>query len=228
MPPRRSSSPAAKRAASSPAPAPAPPANLALAILTTMAKNFLTPTLMCLAESLVLPKYAPSLVAAGPVLGLPRAFGLVVLINVIGTAFLTILIGFKVGAARSKYTEKATKDGDDDAEARFAYPKMYAEGFSTAAREFNCVQRSHQHTLETYQLVLVMSLIGGLSQPLTTAGSGLLWMVARHKWANGYAAPGGDPKNRYDKSDGWGRHIWTSLLALAVTCVATAGRCLLA
>ena len=188
------------------------------------AKNFALPGLLCAAEQYVLPKYLPSLFAPSPLLGLPRAFALVVFVNIFGTAFFTIMIGFGVGGARSKFIEKATAAGDKDAEARFSYPKMQAEGFSDAAREFNCVQRGHQHTLETYPHILAMSIIGGLSQPVTTALAGALWIYARHKWAGGYAT--GDPKNRYDKSDGWGRHIWTALLALTVTCLATGVQCL--
>ena len=103
----------------------------------------------------------------------------------------------------------------------------YAEGFSDEARGFNCVQRSHQHTLETYPTILIMSAVGGIGQPITTALAGALWIYARQKWANGYQWPGGDPKNRYEKSDGWGRHIWTSLLALCVTSTSTAVQLLL-
>ena len=145
--------------------------------------------------------------------------------DVFGTVLFTIVLGFTVGGQRGSFVEKAKKDGDSDAEARFSYPKMYAEGFSGHARDFNCLQRGHQHTLETYPHVLAMSVLGGLSQPATTAAAGLLWLVARHKWAKGYAT--GEPKNRYDQSDGWGRHIWTALLMMAVTCVATGVQCLL-
>ena len=72
--------------------------------------------------------------------------------------------------------------------------------------------------------MLALSLLGGLTQPVTTVLAGVLWIFARSKWANGYAT--GDPKNRYEKSDGWGRFIWTALLALAVTSMATAYRLL--
>ena len=37
-----------------------------------------------------------------------------------------------------KYIEKAKAAGDKDAEARFSLPKLYAEGFSQEALEFNC------------------------------------------------------------------------------------------
>ena len=228
---RRSSSPSVKRAAVSAAVAPAsspspPPANPIIAILTFTVKNLAFPLLLCFIESKYLPTYVPFLSKPSKVLQLPRGFGLVILINVFGTAFFTVVLGFAVGSARSKHIAAATKDGDKDAEARYSYPKMYAEGFTDHARSFNCVQRSHQHTLETYPHVLALSLIGGLSQPVTTALAGALWIVARHKWARGYQT--GDPKNRYERSDGWGRHIWTALLALCVTCVVTGVRCVLA
>ena len=223
MPPRRVSSPAAKRAAA-PSTPPAPPANVTLHILKFALKNLGLPLLLCVAEKTVLPKFVPALSTPGPVLGLPRAFGLVAIVNIFGTALFTIGLGVGVGSARGKFTERATKDGDADAEARFSYPKMYAEGFGPLAREFNCVQRSHQHTLETYPHVLAMSIVGGLSQPVTTALAGALWIFARAKWASGYQT--GDPKNRYEKSDGWGRHIWTALLALIVTCFSTGIQCL--
>ena len=33
--------------------------------------------------------------------------------------------------------------------------------------------------------------------------------------------PGGDPMNRYKNSDGWGKHIWTSLLVTFVCAMST-------
>ena len=193
-------------------------------ILKYAAKRFAVPALLCAAEKMLLPKYAPALLAPSTVMGLPKAFGLVCLINVVGSGLFTVVLGFKVGSARSKFVDKAQKDGDEDAEARFSYPKMYAEGFSEHARNFNCVQRAHQHTLETYPQILAMSLVGGIGQPVTTALGGALWIYARHKWAGGYAT--GDPKNRYEQSDGWGRHIWTALLMLTVAASSTGLQCL--
>ena len=221
-----------KAAPASPVPATpaapaAPPQNLVLEIFKVVAKNFATPTVVCAAEKLLLPSLVPWLVAAGPLLGLPRAYAFVILINLVGSGFFVILLGFKVGRSRGAFAAQAKAAGDDDADARFNYPKMYAEGFSDEARGFNCVQRSHQHTLETYPTILIMSAVGGIGQPITTALAGALWIFARQKWANGYQWPGGDPKNRYEKSDGWGRHIWTSLLALCVTSTSTAAQLLL-
>ena len=92
-------------------------------------------------------------------------------------------------------TFQALKDGDTDAEARFSYPKMYAEGFSEHATSFNCVQRGHQQALESYPMFLALSLVGGIQYPLTCAAGGALWNYARLKWAEGYAT--GDPSARY-------------------------------
>jgi hypothetical protein len=98
---------------------------------------------------------------------------------------------------------------------------MYAEGFSQTAKDFNCIQRSHQQgephclvhffksfsffffffflacvallihlcvsssALETFPSFVALSLVGGLRFPILTAAGGLLWCVARLKWAEG-------------------------------------------
>jgi len=139
-------------------------------------------------------------------LAVPRLYGMVVL-NSAATAFMMFALGMKVGRARKNFTDKATKDGDADAEARFSYPKMYAEGFGKLAHEFNCVQRGHQQALETYPQMLVLPLLGGLRHPIMAALGQVVWMVARWKWAEGYAS--GDPKLRY--SSKWSMHIWTTM-----------------
>mmetsp|Transcript_541 Transcript_541/g.1000 ORF Transcript_541/g.1000 Transcript_541/m.1000 type:complete len:187 (-) Transcript_541:36-596(-) len=149
----------------------------------------------------------------------PRLFGGVIIVNVVVTTFVLIGLGFKVGGARSRLIEKAKKSGDEHAEARFSYPKIYAEGFSAEANEFNCVQRGHQHALESYPSFVALSLVGGLGQPIFTMLVGILWVIARQKWAQGYAT--GKPGNRYDNSM-WGRHIWTALLLQATAAIATA------
>lgn len=59
----------------------------------------------------------------------------------------------------------------------------------------NCVQRGHQHALETYPQFVALSLIGGLRHPITTALAGIVWTIARLRWAEGYAT--GDPDKRY-------------------------------
>jgi glutathione S-transferase len=148
---------------------------------------------------------------------LPRAYSGVLFVNVVSSTFAMFTLGGKVGAARKEFTEKARKDGDTDAEARFSYPKMYAEGFSQHAKLFNCVQRGHQHALESYTSFVLLSLIAGIKYPVTAMVGGILWHVARFSWAAGYAT--GDPKNRYANFFGMG--IWTSILIELIGAVGT-------
>lgn len=60
-----------------------------------------------------------------------------------------------------------------------------------------------------------------MCQPLITAIAGIVYIIARVKWAKGYTT-GSDPMNRYKASGGWGMHIWTSLLTTFV-CVLSTG-----
>eukprot|EP00298_Acanthocystis_sp_HF-20_P026614 c4408_g1_i1.p1 GENE.c4408_g1_i1~~c4408_g1_i1.p1 ORF type:complete len:197 (-),score=73.86 c4408_g1_i1:46-636(-) len=174
---------------------------------------------LCYGENYLTKNYLSGTKAGESVsLQVPRLYGLVLAVNVIGGSFVLVALGTKVGMARRKYLEAAKKKGDADAEARFSYPKLYAEGFSEEAKLFNCVQRGHQQALETYPSFLACSLVGGLTQPLMTSFGGLLWCIARLRWAKGYAT--GEPNNRY--ADFWAPHIWTALLIQFVTCGCTA------
>ena len=141
-------------------------------------------------------------------LAAPRAFGLVVLVNVVISALVVMMIGFSVGGARSKFTARALKEGDKDAEKRFSLPKMQAEGFTDAAFDFNNLQRGHQQILESYQIYLVTAVLGGLEYPVAVAMYGVIWMKARMDWAAGYKE--GGPKNRYNK--GIALQVWFALL----------------
>jgi len=176
----------------------------------------------CACERLLVKLYAPRLHEPSPSShGLPKLYGGVILVNVVYSAMVLLGLGFRVGRARSQMIEEAKKEGDDpDAEDRYSLPKMQAEGFSDRARRFNCIQRGHHNALETYGSFVALSLVGGIAQPVVTAMSGLLWAKARGKWADGYAS--GDPKGRYDKSGGWGRHVWTALGNLMVASASTA------
>ena len=102
-----------------------------------------------------------------------------------------------------------------------AHACRYATGESESAKLFNCVQRCHQQALETYPQFLAMSLLAGLQFPITTALEGVVWIVARLAWSEGYAT--GKPENRYAYSP-LGRHIWTPLLHLLVLNLFTAGK----
>lgn len=128
---------------------------------------------LCMLERYLVNNYASSAFGlfdtySGPV---SRAYGVVIAVNCIASGFVLLSLGFKVGAARKKYGVK--------------YPKMYASGDSDDDTTFNCIQRAHQQALETYPTFLVCSVLGGIRQPLTTAAYGLLWCVARLKWAEG-------------------------------------------
>jgi len=149
---------------------------------------------------------------------LPKAFGYVVAVNLISSGFLLVYLGTKVGGARNNFKEKALKDGDKDAEARYSYPKMQAEGFSEHAKLFNCVQRGHQQALETYTQFIVLSVVGGLTFPISTTISGVLWFYSRIKWAEGYST--GEPSKRYQSWVAFG--IWSSLLLGAACSIGTA------
>jgi glutathione S-transferase len=95
---------------------------------------------------------------------------------------------------------------------------MYAEGFSKDAKLFNCVQRGHQHALETYTQFVVLSALGGLKYPITTVLGGLLWFVARVQWAEGYKT--GEPSKRYQSWLAYG--IWTSIITVMAAALGTA------
>jgi len=142
-------------------------------------------------------------------IGVPPLYGLVILSNVVGSSFALVYLGFKVGAARTKYNVKL--------------PHMYAAGDSEDARKFNAVQRGHQQALETYTSYLALSMISGLAFPVTTALFGVLYIVARIKWAEGYAQGGLEDKPilRYQYSI-FGPQIWTPILMGTILCVASA------
>lgn len=182
-------------------------------------KNIVPVALVLFAEHFHLPNKLPALYEPSSKLAfLPKGFAAVLVVNVIVTAGMLIYLGLKVASARTVYKLKAEKDGDKDAEARYSYPKMYAEGFTVTAKHFNCVQRGHQQALETYTQFVALSLVGGLYYPVTVTLAGLLWNYARIKWAEGYAT--GEPGNRYNS---WvSRGIWTSLIMVFLASIGSA------
>lgn len=147
-----------------------------------------------------------------------RAYAAVLLVNVVLSGLCITALGFKVGAARKKFREKAIKDGEKQAEERYSYPNLYVDGNTTNAKLFNCAQRGHQQALETYPQFLAFSYATAMRFPLSAALLGLLWCYARWQWAAGYAS--GDPANRYSHWASYG--IWTALIALLVGALATA------
>jgi MAPEG family len=94
-----------------------------------------------------------------------------------------------VKKARLEAIEQAKKDGEQDGEERYALPNLYAQGgTSKVAATFNCVQRSHQHVLETFTQAVATSLFASVHYPLAAAFNALLYSVGRHVISNGYAA----------------------------------------
>ena len=127
---------------------------------------------------------------------LPKSYAGVIMVNVVGSSLFMVTLGFKVAGARKACIAQAEKEGDKDAEARFSYPKLYAEGFSEPAKLFNCIQRSHQHALESFSQFLALSIFGGFYFPVATTFGGIYWLVARVKYAEGYST--GDVQRRYE------------------------------
>ncbi len=59
---------------------------------------------------------------------------------------------------------------------------------------FNCAQRAHQNTLENYPTFLVLFSIASIQYPLISTAAGLVWLLGRYVYANGYCT--GDPAKR--------------------------------
>jgi len=109
-------------------------------------------------------------------------FGYVVLVCLLSFFFLQYL-GFKVGKARKTYNVR--------------YPTMYSD----KEPMFNCFQRAHQNTLEVYTAFLMLLIFGGLQYPRVSAAAGVIWLVGRYFYAQGYYT--GDPEKRLRGSFGY-------------------------
>jgi glutathione S-transferase len=107
---------------------------------------------------------------------LPCGYGYVVL-TATGSVFVNMWLAHNVVNARKKFNVE--------------YPKLYAED---EKKEFNCIQRAHQHTLEIYPQFLALLLLGGLQNPVVSAGAGAVYLVGRIVAAKGYYT--GDPSKR--------------------------------
>jgi len=60
--------------------------------------------------------------------------------------------------------------------------------------KFDCVQRGHAHFLEWWPAFLICLAAGGVYLPTVTAACGMLYLVGRVMYMQGYAT--GDPKAR--------------------------------
>jgi len=169
----------------------------------------------------VLPSLIPGLfkpAAAGGLLS--AAVGAPLLVTT-GACFWLTLYGFSVGVARAKYMALAKKDGEKDAEARYALPNLYVDGPSAHARAFNCVQRSHQQAFETLPQLLFFTATASIAYPLAAAANVALWLVGRVTWTAGYCQSGGEPNKRYDHPLAF--LIFASLMSQLFVAIASAG-----
>ncbi|XP_041354102.1 microsomal glutathione S-transferase 3-like [Gigantopelta aegis] len=87
--------------------------------------------------------------------------------------------------------------------------------YSDRSDHFNCVQRAHQNTLEGYPIFLVLLLVAGTCFPKISAVSGIIWILGRIVYAQGYYT--GDPSKRVRGAFGY-----IGLLTLLVCSVLTA------
>ncbi|CAI5479825.1 unnamed protein product [Closterium sp. Yama58-4] len=87
------------------------------------------------------------------------------------------------------------------------YPKMYEDKEDSL---FNCYQRAHQNTLESYPAFLSLLLIAGYAYPITASACGMVWVIGRVFYSLGYYT--GNPRNRVQGM--WGTF---GLLGLLVT-----------
>lgn len=165
----------------------------------TIVKSFAAGLLGSYLESKFEPAAILGLAGEGPA-GLPRAYGITPVI-LSGMSFWVLLHGFLVvNTARSKYTKQAKTDGEKDVEERYGYPNLYAQGTSKNVRAFNCVQRSHQHIFETFPQICLMSMVGAVYYPITTAATLTSYCIGRYTMSQGYANGDGDASKRYSSA----------------------------
>jgi MAPEG family len=177
-----------------------------------MASMMIKTSLLAATSSFLESKYASKSALQGSALE-GVALGLTPLI-VVGVGLWSILHGFLVvNPARKKYMELAKKDGEANAEERYSYPNLYADGISPHAKAFNCVQRSHQHIFETFTQTVVAAMISWHVYPISSAVLMATYAVGRYCLSNGYAtAEGGDASKRYSSPLAF--LTWYGILAL--------------
>jgi len=115
-------------------------------------------------------------------MSLPEDYGYVILTG-IGSIFMAMWKGIKVGQARKKYNVQ--------------YPDMYSNEHKT----FNCIQRAHQNTLENLPQFLFLLTMAGFSHPRIAAAAGWIWIGGRIAYGIGYST--GEPKSRMKGAFGY-------------------------
>lgn len=132
------------------------------------------------------------------------------LLSAVGISFHAFTLGFKVGAVRypafealarsttpayAALLEAHKKATGETTLPKGGYPDT-GSGVYTALLpydqwyRFNCAQRAHLNTLEQLPTVLTLLLVSGISYPRFAAAWGLVYVVARELYAQGYIARG--------------------------------------
>lgn len=79
--------------------------------------------------------------------------------------------------------------------ARKTYNVELPDMYSKDSKEFNCIQRAHQNTLEMSPYFLMLLLVGGLQNPRLSAAAGCVYLLGRIAYTFGYST--GDPSKRH-------------------------------
>ncbi|GIL45327.1 hypothetical protein Vafri_2591, partial [Volvox africanus] len=86
-----------------------------------------------------------------------------------------------------------------------SYPALYATAEECPNPEhrkaFNCVQRGHQNSLENQPMFLALLFTAGLKHPITAAAAGVIYLVGRVMYMQGYST--GVPDKRMRGSIGY-------------------------
>jgi len=94
--------------------------------------------------------------------------------------FMNFFLTVQVVSARKKY--------------KVDYPALYAPPGHKDEERFNCVQRAHQNTLESWSITMVIMLAVALVYPVSAALCGTIWVLGRFIYGFGYAL--GNPNFR--------------------------------
>eukprot|EP00887_Chlorella_sp_A99_P005485 scaffold1.g5485.t1 len=108
-------------------------------------------------------------------------------------------MALSVGKARKKYG--------------VPFPNLYAPQGHEKEKEFNCVQRGHQNSLENLPTFLSLLAVAGYRFPIPAAVCAAVYLAGRVRYFQGYST--GDPKARY--KGGFNHLGMIGLLGLAAT-----------
>mmetsp|Transcript_9293 Transcript_9293/g.19157 ORF Transcript_9293/g.19157 Transcript_9293/m.19157 type:complete len:189 (+) Transcript_9293:37-603(+) len=127
----------------------------------------------------IVAKRSPLRVTSYGLIDLPPTYGLVAFTGA-ASFVLVQWQAVQVALARRKYDVQ--------------YPKMYEDVEDGEESIFNCYQRAHQNTLESYPAFCMMLIFGGLAYPVLASAAGGIWIAGRVVYSQGYYT--GDPEKR--------------------------------